>query len=68
MDVPEMPPETILRKVERAIDGFTVPLPHRVRPVPPSLFLQPFYQLSLFLFQPWLHITKDFILAQKIQK
>ena len=36
MDVPELPPESFLRKVERAIDGFTVPPPHHVHTVPPS--------------------------------
>ena len=36
VDVPELPPESFLRKVDRAIDGFTGPLPHHVRPVPLS--------------------------------
>ena len=36
VDVPELPPESFLRKVERAIDGFAVPPPHHVHPVPPS--------------------------------
>ena len=36
LDVPELPPESFLRKVERAIDGFAVPPPHHVHTVPPS--------------------------------
>ena len=36
MDDPEMPQDTFLRKVERATNGFIVPPPHHVWPVPPS--------------------------------
>ena len=36
VDVPEMPLDTFLGKLERAIDGFTIPLPHHVSPVSPS--------------------------------
>ena len=36
MDVPKLPPESYLRKVDRAIEGFAVPPPHHVHPVPPS--------------------------------
>ena len=36
VDVPELPPESFLRKVERAIDGSAVPPPHHIHPVPPS--------------------------------
>ena len=32
-DVPELPPDTFLRKVKRASDGFAVPPPQHVRPV-----------------------------------
>ena len=35
VDIPELLPDTFLRKVNRAIDGFAVSLPHHVRPVPP---------------------------------
>ena len=34
VDIPELLPDAFLRKVDRAIDGFAVPLPHHVRPVP----------------------------------
>ena len=41
-NVPELPPDTFLRKVKRASDGFAVPPPHHVRPVSLSqLQLQP---------------------------
>ena len=36
LDVLEFPPESFLRKIERAIDGFAVPPPHHVHTVPPS--------------------------------
>ncbi|XP_023341697.1 uncharacterized protein LOC111711545 [Eurytemora carolleeae] len=36
VDVPELPPESFQRKVDRAIDGFAIPPPHHVCPVPPS--------------------------------
>ncbi len=36
VDVPEMPPDTFLGKVERAIDGFTIPPPQHVCIVSPS--------------------------------
>ena len=36
VDVPELPPESFLRNVDRTIEGFAVPLPHHVLPVPPS--------------------------------
>ena len=36
MDFPELPPNTFVRKVERAIDGFAALPPHHVRPVSPS--------------------------------
>ena len=35
VDIPELLPDAILRKGNRGIDGFTVPPPHHVRPVPP---------------------------------
>ena len=34
VDVPELLPDTFLRKVNRAVEGFAVPPPHHVRPVP----------------------------------
>ena len=36
VDLPEMPPDTFIRKVDRAVDGFATPSPHHVRPVSPS--------------------------------
>ena len=36
LDVPELPSDSFLRKVERAVDGFAVPPPHHVRPTSPS--------------------------------
>ena len=35
VEVPELLPDTFLRKVNRAIEGFAIPPPHHVRPVPP---------------------------------
>ncbi|XP_023322535.1 uncharacterized protein LOC111696949 [Eurytemora carolleeae] len=35
VDVPELLPDTFLRKVNRAVEGFAVTPPHHVRPVPP---------------------------------
>ena len=35
IDIPELPPDAFLRKVNRAIDGFPVSSPHHVRPVQP---------------------------------
>ena len=36
VDVPELLPDAFLRKVNRAVEGFAVPPPHHVRPVPPA--------------------------------
>ena len=35
VDVPELLSDTFIRKVNRAVEGFAVPPPHHVRPVPP---------------------------------
>jgi transposase InsO family protein len=35
VDVPELLPDTFLRKVDRAIEGFAVSPPHHVRPAQP---------------------------------
>jgi len=35
VDVPELLPDAVLRKVNRAVEGFAVPPPHHVRPAPP---------------------------------
>ena len=36
LDVPELPSDSFLRKVERAVNGFAVPSPHHVRSTSPS--------------------------------
>ena len=35
---PELPPASFLRKIENALTGFPVPLPHHVRNSPPQQF------------------------------
>ncbi len=36
VDVPELLPDAVLRKVNRAVEGFAIPPPHHVRPAPPN--------------------------------
>ena len=51
LDVPELPPESFLRKVERAIDGFAIPLPHHVHTVPPSQLPAALLKAKFMFFQ-----------------
>ena len=45
----ELPPTSFLCKIENAVTGFAIPLPHHVRPSPPHQLLPALLMAKLFL-------------------
>ena len=57
VDVPELLPDAVIRKVNRAIDGFAVPPPHHVRPVSPVQLL------SALLTAKYVFVREDAVIS-----